>query len=138
MAAWLPALRRDLPSAWTVALILLRPPAPAAAQTPVPDSLPPTVTAEMVAQGQRLFTGAGLCFACHGHQGRGLTAPSLADSVWLHNDGRYEALVQLIRTGVPLAESKSGSVMPPRGGSAINDAELRAVAAYVWSLSRSR
>jgi hypothetical protein len=32
-------------------------------------------------------------------------------------------------------ESKEGCPMPPRGGSSITDEEVKAVAAYVYSLS---
>jgi cytochrome c5 len=32
-------------------------------------------------------------------------------------------------------ESKSGIMMPPRGGSTISDEDVKAVAAYVYSLS---
>jgi mono/diheme cytochrome c family protein len=110
----------------------------ATAQNAAPDSLPEGVTAEMVVRGKTIFSGAGVCFACHGANGQGQTAPSLADTVWIHSRGEYDRIVQLILTGVSAGDSKSGVVMPPRGGSAINDADVRAVAAYVWSLSRRR
>ena len=112
--------------------------APGGAQTSVPDSLPAGVTIDMIAQGKQVYGGAGVCFACHGMDGLGGTGPSLADSVWIHSRGEYDQLVALIQAGVPAKDSKSGVVMPPRGGSAIGDADLRAVAAYVWSLSRRR
>jgi mono/diheme cytochrome c family protein len=92
----------------------------------------------MITRGKTIFHGAGVCFACHGMNGAGMTGPSLADTVWVHNRGEYDKIVQLIMTGVDARASKSGVVMPPKGGSAINDADLRAVAAYVWSLSRSQ
>jgi mono/diheme cytochrome c family protein len=98
------------------------------------DTLPAGVTQAMIARGKTIFTGAGVCFACHGMAAEGVTGPSLADSVWIHNRGEYDKVVQLIMTGVDAKASKSGVVMPPRGGSAINDADVRAVAAYVWSL----
>jgi mono/diheme cytochrome c family protein len=88
----------------------------------------------MITQGKAVFTGAGVCFACHGMDAEGISGPSLTDSVWIHNRGEYDKIVQLILTGVDARASKSGVVMPPRGGSAISDADVRAVAAYVWSL----
>ncbi len=108
---------------------------PAAAQS-APDSLPPGVTAAMIAAGKSLFTGRGLCFACHGAEARGGIGPSLADGKWMHHDGSYEALVRQITAGIPLENSKSGQLMPPRGGAALSDADLAAVAAYVWALAR--
>lgn len=98
------------------------------------DTLPAGVTEAMIARGKTIFTGAGVCFACHGMAGEGVSGPSLTDSLWIHSRGEYDKIVQLIITGVDAKASKSGVVMPPRGGSAINDADVRAVAAYVWSL----
>jgi mono/diheme cytochrome c family protein len=109
--------------------------APAFAQ--VPDSLPAGVTAAMIAQGKTLFAGPGLCSVCHGADAKGLPnlGVNLTDREWLHSDGSYQALVKQVTTGVPAGQSKSGIVMPPKGGSAITDEQVRAVAAYVWSLS---
>ena len=113
-------------------------PAASQAQTARSGSLPAGVTAEMVARGKTIFTGAGVCFACHGMNAEGGNGPSLADSVWIHSRGEYAKIVQVILSGVTAEEAKSGLVMPPRGGSAISDADVRAVAAYVWSLSHHR
>lgn len=100
------------------------------------DSLPAGVTREMVNRGKTVFTGPGMCFACHGMEGKGAVGPNLADTVWIHSRGEYEKIVALIRSGVTAAQSKSGIIMPPKGGSAISDADVGAAAAYVWSLSR--
>lgn len=109
---------------------------PAAAQSP-PDDLPSGVTLEMVAQGKRLFTGPGLCLACHGPLGKGGIGPDLTDTLWLHPQVLdFEELVKAITTGFSLEVSQSGQLMPPRGGSNLKDPEVRAVAAYVWTLSR--
>jgi len=97
-------------------------------------TLPPGVTPAMVAQGKKVFSGKGLCLACHGDAGRGGVAPSLRDSVWIHSQGEYDDIVAQVHRGVPAESSATKLVMPPRGGSTINDAELAAVAAYVWSL----
>ena len=113
----------------------------AATATPVlaqvPDSLPAGVTAAMIEQGKKLFHGQATCATCHGQDAKGLPGlgVNLTDREWLHSDGSYDAIVKQIETGVPAGESKSGIVMPPKGGSGITDAQVRAVAAYVWSLS---
>ena len=112
--------------------------APAAAAAQAADSLPPGVTRDMVNKGKSLFGGAGLCLACHGADGKGGVGPNLTDQQWLHDDGSYEALVKRITAGVPLNDSKTGQMMPPKGGSAISEADVRAVAAYVWSLSHKK
>lgn len=102
------------------------------------DSLPPGVTRQMVSDGEKIYKGAGLCYACHGPDGKGIQnlGPDLTDGVWLHSKGSLDDLVKQITTGVTGAESKSGAVMPPKGGAPLSDAQIRAVAAYVWRLSR--
>lgn len=104
------------------------------------EALPSGVTTEMITAGQRLFAGPGLCMACHGPEGRGMPnmAPDLGDAEWLHGDGSFAYLVRRILAGVPADSSTTGIAMPPRGGSRLTDEQVRAVAAYVWSLRRSR
>lgn len=101
-----------------------------------PDSLPPGVTPAMIAQGKKLFGGEGLCFACHGPEARGLVGPDLTDAIWLSGTGSYEEIVARILIGVPADQSKSGQIMPPKGGASLNEKQVKAVAAYVWTLSR--
>lgn len=110
---------------------------PVMARAQQTDSLPSGVTAEMIAQGKTLYAGPGLCSACHGPEAKGVKGigPDLTDAEWLHGDGSYGALVSRIQEGVPAAISKTGMVMPPRGGSRLDDNQVKAVAAYVWSLS---
>ena len=116
-----------------VGLLLLA--APLAAQGT--DSLPAGVTTSAIADGKKVFAGPGLCSACHGPAAKGITGlgPNLTDAEWLHSDGSFEALVTQIMAGVPASKSKSGVAMPAKGGGPLTDAQLRAVAAYVWSLS---
>jgi len=105
----------------------------AQAQTQAP--LPAGVTPAMVAQGASIFKGPGMCSICHGIDGRGGVGANLTDSTWLHSKGSYEEIVQQITTGVPQKESTNGVPMPPKGGSGINPDQVKAVAAYVWTLS---
>ncbi|MBT8396192.1 MAG: c-type cytochrome [Gemmatimonadetes bacterium] len=97
--------------------------------------LPEGVTAAMVAEGETVFTGAGICFTCHLEGGvGGPLAPDLTDDVWLNIDGSYESIVQNIMTGVPEPVEHPG-LMLPKGGAPITDEQVNAVAAYVWTLS---
>lgn len=109
--------------------------APAAAAQARPDSLPAGVTPAMVQAGRQLFGGLGLCLACHGPEGKGGIGPDLTDAKWDHINGSYEQLVARITKGVGTDESKSGQVMPPRGGGGLSDDQVKAVAAYVWTIS---
>ena len=111
--------------------------APAAAAPAATDmNLPDGVTAAMVSEGEALFTGQGICFTCHMAGGvGGPLAPDLTDDEWLNIDGSYESIVQNIITGVPEPKEFTGGIMLPRGGSSITDDQVRAVGAYVWTLS---
>ena len=101
-------------------------------------SLPAGVTAAMVAEGQQVYLGAGICMACHGLDGTGLIGPDLTDAEWLIGDGEYQTLVDQIIEGVTADQATNplGAIMPPRGGAGISDAQVEAVAAYIWTLSR--
>ena len=102
---------------------------PAVAQAPA------AVTPAAIAQGDSIFHGPGNCYACHGANAQGAVGPNLTDAEWIHSDGSYDAIVKQVTTGVPQSESKSGIPMPPKGGSTITDDQVKAVAAYVYSLS---
>lgn len=96
--------------------------------------LPTGVNAEMVAQGQELY--ATVCVACHGAAGSGTPlGPTLNDTDWIHIGGSYEEIVQLTESGVA-QPARYPAPMPPRGGGNFDDAQLRAIAAYVYTLSR--
>lgn len=120
-----------------LAAALLAGAVPLAAQAR-PDSLPPGVTRPQVEEGKRIFSGAGLCLACHGPEAKGGLGPDLTSGPWLHGAGSYDELVARITKGVPMAEAKTGTMMPPRGGGELTEAQVKAVAAYVWTLSRRK
>jgi mono/diheme cytochrome c family protein len=64
-----------------------------------------------------------------------MVGPNLTDTLWIHSKGTFPEIVQQILAGVPASQSKSGVVMPPRGGSQLSADQVEAVAAYVWGLS---
>lgn len=98
-------------------------------------ALPQGVTAAMIETGKGLYHAAALCANCHGQNGEGSgIAPSLADKTWLHSDGSFAAIEKQITDGVP-APKESMIPMLPKGGSGITADQVKAVAAYVWSLS---
>jgi mono/diheme cytochrome c family protein len=109
-----------------------------AATDAMTQELPEGVTAAMVDEGKAIFNGAGICMSCHGAKGEGIPnlGANLADDEWLHIDGSYESIVANILKGVTAQESTSGVPMPAKGGTAITDEQVRAVAAYVWTLSK--
>jgi mono/diheme cytochrome c family protein len=118
------------------------PPTDAPATTPSGDpalagGLPQGVTAQMVQEGHRVFHGPGICLTCHGQNGVGTQlGPALNDTEWLHlSTGSYEEIMEIIRTGVPTPRQYA-SMMPPMGGARLDDTQHRAVAAYVFALSR--
>ena len=114
-----------------------------AAESPAPGAtamdmdLPEGVTPEMVTAGETVFTGAGICYTCHMPGGvGGPLAPDLTDDEWINTDGTYEGIVEVVINGVPEPKEHPG-LMLPKGGSTISDDQVRAVAAYVWTLSRA-
>ena len=82
---------------------------PAASQ-----DLPGGVTEKMISDGVNVYKGSGLCFACHGPEAKGIPGlgADLTDSEWIHLDGSYENIVELITSGTT---SAAGVAMPPKG-----------------------
>ncbi len=92
-------------------------------------------TAALVASGKKVFGGAGNCATCHGTDAKGTPlAPDLTDKTWLNIDGSFVAIAGLVPKGVPQPKSHPAP-MPPFGGAQLNNAQVCAVAAYVYSLS---
>ena len=110
----------------------------ATADAGMPQELPAGVTAAMIEEGKGIYNGAGICMSCHGADGAGIPnlGANLTDDEWLHGDGSYEGIVASVTKGVTAQESSSGVPMPAKGGTAITDDQVKAVAAYVWSLSK--
>ena len=116
-------------------LVLLAP-APVAAQAAadVPSRL--EVADSSLALGKRLYEGAGNCAYCHGAAGVGTSRGSdLTDDVWRHGDGGYLSIVEQIVHGVGHPTGGPVTPMPRRGMGPLTYTQMRAVAAYVWSLS---
>jgi mono/diheme cytochrome c family protein len=104
---------------------------PAAAQ-----QRPPGVTDSAIAWGKALFHGSANCSACHGEGGRGTGyGPNITGALWLHGPGTYESLIEQVKHGVPASRSATGQAMPMRGWTTMSDDDVKAVAAYVWSIS---
>ena len=113
----------------------------AAAKAPKPAAGPTTAggpTPQQVALGDSIFHGqvaGGTCTACHGQDAKGTAvAPDLTDQQWINGDGSYNFIVQTVTTGVPQPKQHPAP-MPPKGGASLTDDQVKAVAAYVYSLS---
>ncbi len=96
-------------------------------------------TPAMLALGDSIFhgkVGAALCYVCHGPAGKGVTGlgPNLTDKEWLNGDGSVAFIEKTVETGVPKPK-KAPAPMPPKGGGQLNESQVKAVAAYVYSLS---
>jgi len=96
-------------------------------------------TAAQIAEGDSLFNGhrVGACWACHGQKGKGTdVAPKLADNPkWINIDGSLDAIKGIVTNGVPKPKKHPGA-MPPLGGGQLTPAQIDALAAYVYSLSK--
>jgi mono/diheme cytochrome c family protein len=129
---------------------------PSAADTPAtprpgtdtPAKLPPATdrqaargaqaSVQLIALGDSIFhgqVGGGTCYACHGQDAKGSSVgPNLTDSEWLNTDGSLEGIIKTIQSGVPKPK-KAPAPMPPMGGASLTPEQVRAVAAYAYSLS---
>lgn len=107
-------------------------PAPAPAPTTAAGTPPAGATPEMVTAGQQTFST--ICAACHGPDAKGTQlAPNLTDAEWINVSGTYDEIQTVVKTGVPTPKQHP-SPMPPMGGGNLSDDQVKAVAAYVWSL----
>ena len=109
----------------------------AAQSAPAPAAAP--TTPALIARGDSIYHGqvaGGTCSACHGDQGKGneALAPGFTSGRWLGGDGSYGFIVRVVAQGV--AKPKQGQLtMPANGGAQLTPLDVRAVAAYVYSLS---
>jgi glucose/arabinose dehydrogenase/mono/diheme cytochrome c family protein len=101
-------------------------------------SVPAGATQEMVALGDRIYhgqVGGASCAGCHGSDGKGTPlGPDLTDQKWLWSDGSWTGIAKTITDGV-MQPKEYRSPMPPMGGAQLTDDQVKALAAYVWSMS---
>jgi len=100
-------------------------------------ALPQGFTREQVALGQRIYLGeerSGTCAGCHGADGKGSTlGPALTGPDWLWADGSVGSIAHVIHEGV-MEPKQYSTGMPADGGASLSDADVQALAAYVWTL----
>jgi glucose/arabinose dehydrogenase/mono/diheme cytochrome c family protein len=99
--------------------------------------IPPGGSPDQVALGDRIFHGqaaGGTCAGCHGTDGKGSdVGANLTSGRYLWSDGSPQGIAQTIRRGVPQPKDHTGA-MPPMGGAQLSEADVAAVADYVWAL----
>lgn len=100
-------------------------------------AVPEGATREMVSLGRQIYrgqVGGAACTGCHGMSGQGSTlGPPLNGKKWLWSDGSFEGITKTINDGVSQPKNYR-SPMPAKGGAQLTDEQVKAVAAYVWSL----
>lgn len=103
--------------------------------------LPPGVTREQIVRGDRIFHGEvanGTCSGCHGSDAKGSNmGPDLTIPARVWSDGSVAGLSKTISDGVRQPQNYPG-VMPAKGGADLSDADVTAVAAYVWALAAKK
>ena len=100
--------------------------------------VPEGATRAMVVLGAQIYrgqVGGAACTGCHGENAEGTPlGPPLLGKKWLWGDGSFAGITKTINDGV--AQPKEyRSAMPAKGGAQLTDEQVKAVAAYVWSLS---
>ena len=115
--------------------------ADALSSSPAALSIPAGRTKEDVELGHRIFHGQvsdGTCGSCHGRDGTGTPGgPDLTTGNWIWADGSLDSITKVIVEGVATPK-RHPVTMPPLGGAPLTDAEVNAVASYVWALSHSK
>lgn len=98
-------------------------------------TLPSGVERSVAEEGRELYRKT--CIVCHGEQGGGtLLGPSLTDGQWLGGrTGTLDEIAALVRDGAAASDSFPVP-MHPRGDGTLTDGQLRAVAAYTYSIAR--
>lgn len=92
-----------------------------------------------IAEGQKLFTGAGLCAACHKNDATGNIGPNLTDAEWQH--GNTDRIVhENIMTGIgsegSIRQTTLGKgAMPAKGGGNISEADVLKIMAWLASIN---
>jgi glucose/arabinose dehydrogenase len=109
---------------------------PDAGAAPLP--VPPGGSPEQVALGDRIFHGqaeGGTCSGCHGADAKGsMVGSDLVDGKFLWSNGSVQGIIRTIDHGVPHPKDHTGA-MPPMGGAQLSQADVTAVADYVWAIS---
>ncbi len=115
-------------------------------EAPKPDlsklTLPEGVDAALVELGRQVWMGkeaGGTCYTCHGMDAKGsMLAPDQTDAAFLHGDGSFEAILEIVKKGVPAGELKQAAApMPPMGGAQLDERHAKAVAAYIYAISHT-
>jgi glucose/arabinose dehydrogenase/mono/diheme cytochrome c family protein len=115
------------------------PDAGAAASAKGNAAVPEGATPAMLALGKRIYhgqVGGAACTGCHGDNGEGTPlGPALAgkNKKWLWSDGSFAGITKTITDGVSQPKNYR-SAMPPMGGAQLTPEQVKALAAYVWSL----
>ncbi len=109
-------------------------PAPCSASLP----LPARRHRAEVALGDRIFHGqaaGGTCAGCHGSDAKGSRKrPRSSTAIGCRATAVSNRSNRSIANGVPKPRNYSDP-MPPKGGAALSDSDVAAVAAYVWAIS---
>jgi glucose/arabinose dehydrogenase/cytochrome c5 len=103
--------------------------------------VPPGSSPDQVARGSQIFHGqiaGATCGGCHGSDGGGSpVGADLTSGKYLWSDGSLAGIETTIRQGVPKPKEHGGA-MPPMGGVKLSDADVRAVASYVWAIGHAK
>jgi mono/diheme cytochrome c family protein len=103
------------------------------------EAKPSQVTDSAIAAGKELFHGVGACNQCHGDNGIGTDdGPALVQGPWKLGDGSYPSLVHITNHAGVGAVGRSDDPRAMRGPILLDSAQVRQVAAYIWSISRNK
>lgn len=95
-------------------------------------ALPEGATVETLREGREQY---GVCAICHGAEAEGTQlGPPFINAQWTHSDGTVDGIEKVVRTGIDRPRDFPVP-MPPMGGGAFDDDQIRALSTYVYALS---
>lgn len=111
----------------------------AAAEGASGQARPRGVTDRTIVRGRSLYEGKGACAKCHGDRGEGTPeGGSLNSGPWTLGSGSYKWIRHIVRHSGIGARGRDGDPLPMRGPTLLSPDEVKAVAGYVWSISRAK
>jgi mono/diheme cytochrome c family protein len=107
----------------------------ASRSTPMPGRLPAGVAPDLAATGRDVY--GRTCIVCHGEDGGGTQlGPSLVDTASIHGTAALDSVLLVVRDGI--AQPVEFTLPMPAYAKILDEAEVRAVAAYAASLHGSK
>ncbi len=96
----------------------------------VPSKTVAKATPKSIANGKKVY--GKICMTCHAIDGGGTIGPNLTDKYWIHGNGDFNSIMNVILHGVP------AKGMLPKGGLPLKQQDIVDLTHYVQSLQGTK